>query len=85
MARSFFRKWNRTPGKEVSPMLTIPRKTGESVVLDDDIILAVIEIRGDKVRFQIECPKEATVHRKEVYDAIQGAEGRSSLDTGFSP
>jgi carbon storage regulator len=66
-------------------MLTIPRKTGESVVLDDDIILAVIEIRGDKVRFQIECPKEATVHRKEVYDAIQGAERWSSLDTGFSP
>jgi carbon storage regulator len=51
-------------------MLTIPRKTGESVVIDDDIILTVIEIRGDKVRFQIECPKEATVHRKEVYEAI---------------
>jgi carbon storage regulator len=51
-------------------MRTIPRKTGESVVIDDDIILTVIEIRGDKVRFLIECPKEATVHRKEVYEAI---------------
>jgi carbon storage regulator len=85
MARSFFRKWNRTPGKEVSPMLTIPRKTGESVVLDDDIILAVIEIRGDKVRFQIECPREATVHRKEVYDAIHGVEERSRFGTDSFP
>jgi carbon storage regulator len=51
-------------------MLTIPRKTGQSVVIDDDIILTVIEIRGDKVRFLIECPKEATVHRGEVYEAI---------------
>jgi carbon storage regulator len=51
-------------------MLTIPRKTGESVVLGDDIILTVIEIRGDKVRFQIECPNEATIQRKEVYEAI---------------
>jgi len=51
-------------------MLTIPRKTGEGVVINGDIILTVIEIRGDKVRFQIECPEEATVHRKEVYEAI---------------
>jgi carbon storage regulator len=73
-----------TPGKEVTPMLTIPRKTGESVVIDD-IILIVIEIRGDKVQFQIECPREATVHRKEVYDAIQGIEKRSRFGTDSFP
>jgi carbon storage regulator len=66
-------------------MLTIPRKTGESVVIDDDIILTVIEIRGDKVRFQIECPKEATVHRREVYEAIHEVERRSRFGTDFFP
>jgi carbon storage regulator len=55
-------------------VIVIPRRTGESVVINDDIILTVIEIRGDKVRFQIECPREATVHRKEVYEAMQGVE-----------
>ena len=66
-------------------MLTIPRKTGESVVLGDDIIVTVIEIRGDKVRFQIECPREATVHRKEVYEAIHGVEKRSRFGTDSFP
>ena len=55
-------------------MIVIPRKMGESVVIGDDIILTVIEIRGDKVRLQVECPREATVHRKEVYEAIHGVE-----------
>ena len=51
-------------------MIVIPRKTGESVVINGEIILTVIEIRGDRVRFQIDCPEEAAVHRKEVYEAI---------------
>jgi len=42
----------------------------ESIVLGDDIILTVIEIRGDKVRLGVEHPKGVTVHRREVYEAI---------------
>jgi carbon storage regulator len=53
----------------------IPRKVGQSVVIGDDIILTVVEVRGDKVRLQVEAPKEATVHRKEVHDALHGAKG----------
>ena len=53
-------------------MIVIPRKVGESVVIGDDIILTVVEVRGDKVRLQVVAPKEATVHRKEVHDAIHG-------------
>ena len=45
-------------------MIVIPRKKGESVVINDDIILTVIEIRGDKVRLGVELPKEVTVHRR---------------------
>ena len=51
-------------------MIVIPRKSNESIVLGDDIILTVIEIRGDKVRLGVEHPKGVSVHRQEVYDAI---------------
>ena len=52
-------------------MIVLPRKTGESVVIGDDIILTVIEVRGDRVRLGVEHPKGVTVHRHEVYEAIQ--------------
>ena len=45
-------------------MIIIPRKKDESIVLGDDIILTVIEIRGDKVRLGVEHPKGVTVHRR---------------------
>ena len=51
-------------------MIVIPRKKGESVVINDDIFLTVIEVRGDKVRLGIEHPKGVTVHRREIYEAI---------------
>jgi carbon storage regulator len=51
-------------------VIVIPRKKGESVVINDDIILTVIEVRGDKVRLGIEHPKGVTVHRREIYEAI---------------
>ncbi len=55
-------------------MFVIPRKKGESVAIGDDIILTVIEVRGDKVRLRVEHPKGGTVHRREVYEAICDAE-----------
>ena len=55
-------------------MFIIPRKKGESVVIGDDIIVTVVEIRGDKVRLSIDYPPEVPVHRREVYEAIRRAE-----------
>ena len=52
-------------------MLVLSRKKNESVVINDDITIVVVEIRGDKVRLGIEAPKNVPVHRKEIYDAIQ--------------
>jgi carbon storage regulator len=52
-------------------MLVLQRKKNESIVINDDVTIVVVEIRGDKVRLGIEAPKEVPVHRKEVYDAIQ--------------
>lgn len=48
-------------------MLVLTRKRNEEIVINDDIIITVIEIRGDKVRLGIAAPKEVSVHRKEVY------------------
>lgn len=52
-------------------MLVLSRKKNESIVINDDISIVVVEIRGDKVRLGVEAPKEVPVHRREVYDAIQ--------------
>jgi len=43
-------------------------------VINNDITVTVVEIRGDKVRLGIVAPKEVPVHRQEVYDAIHGRE-----------
>jgi len=51
-------------------MLVLSRKKNESIVISNDIVITVVEIRGDKVRLGIEAPKEIPVHRSEVKDAI---------------
>ncbi len=61
-------------------MLVLSRKKNESVVINDDISIVVVEIRGDKVRLGIEAPKDVSVHRKEIYDAIQEASWNRSED-----
>ncbi len=53
-------------------MLVLSRKRNESVVINNDITVTVVEIRGDKVRLGIVAPREASVHRQEVYEAIHG-------------
>ena len=52
-------------------MLVLSRKKNESIIINDHIVVTVVEIRGDKVRLGIEAPKEVSVHRREVYEAIQ--------------
>lgn len=55
-------------------MLVLSRKKNESIVINNDITIVVVEIRGDKVRLGVEAPKEVPVHRREVYDAIKRSE-----------
>lgn len=52
-------------------MLVLSRKKNESIIINNDITIVVVEIRGDKVRLGIDAPREVTVHRQEVYQAIQ--------------
>ena len=55
-------------------MLVLSRKKDESIVINNDITIVVVEIRGDKVRLGVEAPKEVPVHRQEVFDAIARGE-----------
>ena len=55
-------------------MLVLSRKKNESIVINNDITIVVVEIRGDKVRLGVEAPKEVPVHRREVYDSIRRSE-----------
>ena len=55
-------------------MLVLSRKKNESIVINNDITIVVVEIRGDKVRLGVEAPKEIPVHRREVFDAIHRQE-----------
>lgn len=52
-------------------MLVLSRKKNESLIINGNITVVVVEIRGDKVRLGIEAPKEVPVHRQEVYETIQ--------------
>ena len=52
-------------------MLVLSRKKDESIIINDHIRITVVEIRGDKVRLGIDAPKDVSVHRREVYEAIQ--------------
>lgn len=52
-------------------MLILTRRVGESLVIGDDIVVSVLEMKGNQVRLGIEAPKSVTVHRKEVYERIQ--------------
>ena len=53
-------------------MLVLSRKKNESIVINNDVVITVVEIRGDKVRLGIVAPKDVPVHREEVYEAIHG-------------
>jgi carbon storage regulator len=59
-------------------MLVLSRKVNETIIINDNIVITVVDIRGDKVRLGIDAPKDVPVHRQEVYDAIKrSAEGHS--------
>jgi carbon storage regulator len=52
-------------------MLILARRMNESIIINDDIEVSVIDIKGDQVKIGINAPKKVKVYRKEVYEAIQ--------------
>ena len=52
-------------------MLVISRQSDETIIIGDNIRITIVEVRGDKVRIGIDAPRDVTVHRQEIYDAIR--------------
>ena len=69
-------------------MLVLSRKKNESIVIDDNIVITVVEVRGDKVRLGIQAPREVPIHRSEVHEAIlaeQAATNKEEPPTAVQP
>ncbi len=60
-------------------MLILSRKPGESIVIGDDIVLRVVEVRGDVVRLGIDAPRTVAVHREEVRRELEAANRAAAL------
>jgi carbon storage regulator len=59
-------------------MLVLSRQRDESIMIGDNIVVTIVDIRGDKVRLGINAPPEIPVHRQEIYEAIQRENQRAS-------
>ncbi|MCH1495327.1 MAG: carbon storage regulator CsrA [Rubripirellula sp.] len=65
-------------------MLVLSRHRDESIMIGDDVVITIVDIRGDKVRLGIKAPQEIPVHRQEVYDAIKRENQDGSEDAKAS-
>ena len=61
-------------------MLILSRKRDEQIIINDNIVVTVVEIRGDKVRLGVDAPREIPVHRREVHEAIARQNGEAAAD-----
>ncbi|QDT33773.1 carbon storage regulator CsrA [Thalassoglobus polymorphus] len=61
-------------------MLVLSRHRDESIMIGDDVVITIVDIRGDKVRLGIQAPTEIPVHRQEVYEAIQRERASEGTD-----
>jgi carbon storage regulator len=52
-------------------MLVLSRTRDESIIIGDNVVVTVVDVRGDKVKLGIEAPQDVSVHRREVYEAIR--------------
>lgn len=52
-------------------MLVLSRQKDESIMINDNVEITIVDVRGDKVRLGITAPRDITIHRKEIWLAIQ--------------
>ena len=60
-------------------MLVLSRQRDESIIIGDNVVVTIVDVRGDKVKLGIEAPREISVHRREVYEAIQRENRQAAL------
>lgn len=59
-------------------MLILTRKTGESLLVGDDVEITVFSVRGSQVKLGVNAPKDIAVHRQEIYQKIKDTESQQS-------
>lgn len=59
-------------------MLVLSRHRDESIMIGDHIVVTVVDVRGDKVRLGIAAPRDVSVHRQEIYEAIKRENQKAS-------
>lgn len=59
-------------------MLILTRRTGETIVIGDDVTVTVLGVKGTQVRLGVNAPKETSVHREEIYNRIQQEKNAST-------
>ena len=65
-------------------MLVLTRKPGERLMIGDNIVLTVVEVKGDNIRIGIDAPREVKVYRGEIYDAIVAENRQAALATDLT-
>lgn len=60
-------------------MLTLSRKAGESIMINDDIVITIVETRRNKVRVSISAPREYTILREEIYNRPNSESDESTV------
>ncbi|MNL67948.1 hypothetical protein D3C87_1925980 [compost metagenome] len=61
-------------------MLVLTRKKGESIVIQNDIVVTVLSVEGDVIKLGISAPKEVDIYRKEIFEAIQKNNQNAAMD-----
>jgi carbon storage regulator len=62
-------------------MLVLTRRSGESVMIGDEVVITVLEVRGDVIRLGIRAPRDIQVHREEIYRELQAANEEAASPT----
>jgi carbon storage regulator len=62
-------------------MLVLTRRVGESLVIGDDVVIRVLDIKGDVVRIGVDAPRHVQVHREEVYEAVKAANRAATVSS----
>lgn len=65
-------------------MLILTRRTGEAIIINDDIRFIILGVKGNQVRIGIEAPKEVSVHRQEIHERIKEERERKKTDIVYS-
>lgn len=73
-----------SPERQVSEMLALSRKKNEAIIINNNIEITILEVKGDQVKIGVTAPREVPVYRKEVYAQIQEANKEAASADGIT-